>query len=185
VQPAIPGHEDRSGAPSGIAVRHGGVADIDALEPLWLELHRVHQEVDPGLAPWVDDQTSWSRRREVYHHCLASPDAFLLLAERDDRLVGYAMVAVEPGGARLWNDAWQVGERVAELETIVVVPEERDRGLGSHLLDLVDAELEGRGIGDLVIGAVPGNLAAIALYERRGFRLNWVFLSRFAARRGS
>ena len=115
----------------------------------------------------------------------ASPDAFLLLAERDDRLVAYAMVAVELDGARLWSDAWPVGERVAELETVVVVPEERDRGLGSHLLDLVDAELERRGIGDLVIGAVPGNRAAIALYERRGFTPNWVILSRFASRPGA
>ena len=48
VQSEIPEHEDRSGAPAGIAVRHGGVADIDALEPLWLELHRVHQTIDPG-----------------------------------------------------------------------------------------------------------------------------------------
>lgn len=64
----------------------------------------------------------------------------------------------------------------------MLLPEERDGGLGTYLLDLVDAELEARGIDDLVIGAVPGNRAAIALYERRGFALNWVILSRFAAR---
>jgi len=116
------------------------------------------------------------------HHCLASPDAFLLLAERDGRLLGYAMVAAEPDGARLWSDAWPVAERVAELETIVVAPAERGRGIGSHLLDVADTELARRGIGDMVIGAVPGNRGALALYERRGFRLNWVILSRFAGR---
>jgi len=175
-------HEGPPVAPAGVVVRLGGVADIDRLEPFWLELHAVHQAVDPELAPWVDDETSWARRRELYHHCLASPDAFLLLAEREGRLVAYAMVAVEPDGARLWSDAWPVAERVAELETIVVLPEERGHGIGSHLLDVADAELARRGIDDMVIGAVPGNAGALARYERRGFRLNWVILSRFASR---
>jgi ribosomal protein S18 acetylase RimI-like enzyme len=163
----------------------GGPDDIDRLEPLWLEVHAAHQDVDPGLAPWVDDQTTWSKRRELYRHCLESPDAFLLLAARDGRLIGYAMVAVEPDGDRLWSDAWEVGERVAELETLAVTASERRQGIGSHLLDLVDAELERRGIADMVIGAVPGNRDAIALYERRGFTLNWVILTRFASRRRS
>jgi ribosomal protein S18 acetylase RimI-like enzyme len=169
--------------PAGVTVTHGGPADIDRLAPLWKQLHDVHQAVDPQLGPWVDGDTSWARRRELYEHCLSSPDAFLLLASRGDRLVGYVMVAVEPDGTRLWDDSWVVGEKVAELETIVLLPEERDRGLGSYLLDVVDAELGRRGIEDMVIGAVPGNRGAIELYERRGFELNWVILSRFASRR--
>jgi ribosomal protein S18 acetylase RimI-like enzyme len=169
--------------PAGVSIRLGGDDDIERLEPLWLQLHEVHQAADPDLAPWVDPETSWGRRRELYRHCLSSPDAFLLLVERGERLIGYVMVAVEPDGARLWSDSWHVGERVAELETIVLLPEERQRGLGTYLLDVVDAELERRGIDDMVIGAVPGNRGAIELYERRGFVLNWVILSRFRSRR--
>ncbi|HMK92896.1 MAG TPA: GNAT family N-acetyltransferase [Thermoleophilia bacterium] len=175
---------DRDGAAGEVSVSLGSPADIDRLEPLWRQVHEVHQAADPELAPWIDGAASWRKRRELYAHCLASRDAFLLLAERGDRLIGYALVAVEPDGDRLWNDSWPVGERVAELETIAVVPEERGRGLGTRLLDLVDAELEARGIRDVVIGAVPGNRRAIELYERRGFRLNWVVLSRFASRSG-
>jgi ribosomal protein S18 acetylase RimI-like enzyme len=168
--------------PAGVVVTLGGPDDIKRLGPLWLQLHAAHRSVDPELAPWVDDDTSWRQRRELYGHCLSSPDAFLLLARRGERLIGYALVAVEPDGARLWNDSWVVGDRVAELETIVVLPEERARGLGTYMLDVVDAELERRGIRDLVVGAVPGNRAAIELYRRRGFQLNWVVLSRFASR---
>ena len=156
--------------------------DIELLRPFWLALHRIHQEADPELAPHVSDETSWSRRRALYEHCLESPDAFLLLVRRDGDLVGYAMVAVEPDGDVLWSDTWEVGDKVAELETMYLVPEERGRGLGGLLLDMVEAELESRGIRDLAIGAVPGNAGALRFYERRGYRPTWTIVTRFAAR---
>jgi GNAT superfamily N-acetyltransferase len=168
--------------PGGVAVDFGGRADVSLLRPLWLALHHLHQAANPELAPHVDDETSWRRRRALYEHCLSSPDAFLLLLRRDGDLIGYALVAVEPDGDILWNDTWQVGEKVAELETVFVIPEERGRGLGSLLLDVVDAELEARGIHDLAIGAVPGNTDALRLYERRGFLPSWTIVTRFAAR---
>ena len=167
--------------PAGVTVSFGTPADVERLEPLWLGLHRIHQEAGPELAPYVDGQTSW-RRRRLCEHCLAQPDSFLLLVERGALLIGYVLVVVEPDGDVLWCDTWLVGEKVAELETMYLVPEERGRGLGGILLDIVDAELERRGIADLVIGAVPGNLAALRLYERRGFKPSWVIMSRFAAR---
>ena len=104
---------------------------------------------------------------------------------RDGDLIGYALVAVEPDGDVLWSDTWQVGDKVAELETMYLLPEERGRGLGGLLLDTVEAELEERGIPDLAIGAVPGNTGALRFYERRGFRPTWTIVTRFAARETS
>jgi GNAT superfamily N-acetyltransferase len=169
--------------PDGVTVAFGDTAAIELLRPFWLALHRIHREADPDLAPHVSDETSWSRRRALYQHCLESPDAFLLLVRRDGDLIGYAMVAVEPDGDILWSDTWEVGDKVAELETIYLVPEERGRGLGGFLLDAVEAELESRGIRDLAIGAVPGNTDALRFYERRGYRRTWTIVTRFAARR--
>jgi GNAT superfamily N-acetyltransferase len=168
--------------PAGVSIEFGGPADIGRLRPFWLALHHIHQQADPELAPHVDDATSWTRRQALYEHCLESPDAFLLLVRRDGDLIGYAMVAVEPDGAVLWSDTWQVGDRVAELETMYLVPEERGRGIGGILLDTVEAELEARGIRDLAIGAVPGNTGALSFYERRGFTPTWTIVTRFAAR---
>ena len=168
--------------PGGVSIAFGGAADLELLRPFWLALHRIHQEADPELAPHVSDETSWSRRRALYEHCLESPDAFLLLVRRDGDLIGYAMVAVEPDGDVLWSDTWEVGDKVAELETMYLVPEERGRGLGGLLLDTVEAELESRGIRDLAIGAVPGNSGALRFYERRGYRQTWTIVTRFAAR---
>jgi ribosomal protein S18 acetylase RimI-like enzyme len=36
-----------------------------------------------------------------------------------------------------------------------------------------------------VLGVLPGNVDAIRLYERRGFRPTWLYLSRFAGRNGT
>jgi GNAT superfamily N-acetyltransferase len=177
-----PGIRPAAPLPAGITVEPGGRDDIGALRPFWLALHHIHQQADPELGPHVDDETSWSRRQALYQHCLQSPDAFLLLVRRDGDLIGYALVAVEPDGDVLWSDTWRVGEKVAELETLYLVPEERGRGLGTLLLDIVDAELEARGIVDLAIGAVPGNTAALRLYERRGFKPTWTIVTRFGAR---
>ena len=169
--------------PDGVTVAFGAAADIELLRPLWLALHRIHRQANPELAPHVDDETSWRRRKRLYGHCLESPDAFLLLVRRGRALIGYAMVAVEPAGDVLWSDTWKVGEKVAELETMYLVPEERGRGLGGLILDTVEAELESRGIRDLAIGAVPGNAGALRFYERRGYRPTWTIVTRFAARR--
>jgi GNAT superfamily N-acetyltransferase len=168
--------------PDGVAVAFGGAAEVALLRPLWLALHRIHRQADPELAPHVDDETSWRRRERLYEHCLESPDAFLLLLRRSEVLIGYAMVAVEPDGDVLWSDTWKVGEKVAELETMYLVPEERDHGLGGLLLDTVEAELESRGIADLAIGAVPGNTGALRFYERRGYLPTWTIVTRFALR---
>ena len=175
---------DDPGARDDVTIVLGGRDDLERLAPLWLLVHDVHQRSAPELAPWVDDETTWSRRRELYERCLSYPDSFLLLALRGERLVGYAMVTVAPDGDALWNDSWVVAEKVAELESLAVAREEQGKGIGTLLLDTAEKELARRNIHDLVIGAVPGN-PAVDFYKRRGFVPNWVILSRFASRQGN
>jgi ribosomal protein S18 acetylase RimI-like enzyme len=38
------------------------------------------------------------------------------------------------------------------------------------------------GVDDLILGALAGNADAIRLYERRGYRPTWLYLSKFADR---
>ena len=106
-----------------------------------------------------------------------SPGSFLLLARESERLVGYAIVRVTPTGPE-WTDTWVAADRMAEIETLVVAPELRGSGLGTRLLDAIDAELERQGIGEAIVGLVPGNEGARRLYERRGFRPRWLILAR-------
>jgi ribosomal protein S18 acetylase RimI-like enzyme len=166
----------------GLTITRAGAEALDRLRPLWLELHHHHQAVGgPALGPYVDDDESWTACRATYAKLLAG-EGFAFLAERGDELVGYALVAVMPSSETLLDDTWRVGERVAEIETVSVAPAERGAGIGSALLDRVDAELAAAGIEDVLIGAVVTNADAIRLYERRGFRPAWLYMTRLAGR---
>ena len=79
------------------------------------------------------------------------------------------------------DDSWALEDRYGEVWTILVTERARGRGLGSALLDEVDAELAHRGIRDLMIGVMEGNDDARRLYERRGLVPGWLQLYRLAA----
>jgi ribosomal protein S18 acetylase RimI-like enzyme len=165
-----------------VAITRAGAEALDRLQALWLELHHHHQAVGgPALGPYVDDDASWTACRATYARLLAR-DGFVVLAERGDDLVGYALVAVMPATETILDDTWRTGESIAEIETVCVAPSERGRGIGTALLDRVDEELEAAGIADVLIGAVATNTDAIRLYERRGFRPAWLYLTRLAGR---
>jgi ribosomal protein S18 acetylase RimI-like enzyme len=167
-----------SGAgPGGIAIERGGVDDVAALRELWLELHHHHAEVAPQSGEFTDDETSWRVRSSEYREWLADPRSFLLLARADDRLIGYAVIRVMEAGPELM-DSWRVPEAVAEIETMLIAAEFRGSGLGSRLLDEIDAELERQGISEVIVGLMPGNDGAQRLYERRGFQRRWLVLAR-------
>jgi ribosomal protein S18 acetylase RimI-like enzyme len=160
----------------------GSIEDLPSLEPLWVAVHRAHAAAMPELAPYVSDAETWAERRVLYASVLAKPDTVLLLARDGEELIGYALAHVEPVEDTWIADTWRTGRRVAEIESLSVLPEHRGRGIGSALMDAVDRELEALGIGDVFVGALAGNEDALRLYRRRGFRPTWLYLSRFAGR---
>jgi ribosomal protein S18 acetylase RimI-like enzyme len=165
-----------------LSIVRGSVADLDTLEPLWVGVHHVHAASMPELAPYVSDAETWAEHRPHYVELFEKPDTRLFLARLDEAVVGYALIHVEPVRETWVADTWRTGECVGELESIAVAPEHRGKGIGTALMDAVDAEFQALGIADVVIGALPGNIDAIRLYERRGFRPTWMYLSRFADR---
>jgi hypothetical protein len=96
------GYEDgalgRVAAVDEVAITRAGGEVLDRLEPLWLELHHHHQAIaGAALEPYVGDAHSWAARRGMYAGFLEAPHgSFVLLAERDAALLGYAMVAIAP-----------------------------------------------------------------------------------------
>jgi ribosomal protein S18 acetylase RimI-like enzyme len=163
-------------------ITRAGAEALDRLRPLWLELHHHHQAVGgEALGPYVDDTTSWRECRAMFEGYLAR-GGFALLAERDGELLGYAIVGIVPVAETLLPDTWETGPRVAEIESLSVAPAERGAGIGSALLERIDAELESEGVRDVLVGAVVSNVDAIRLYERRGFRPAWLYMFRLDGR---
>jgi len=164
-----------------IEIVRGSAADIPRLEPLWVAVHHVHQESMPELAPYVDDTTTWAYHRDLYAELLAEPDSLLLLVLIDGELAGYALGCVHDVETTWIPDTWETGRRIGEVESLSVAEGHRGAGVGTRLLDALEAHFDELGIEDVIIGALPGN-PAVRLYERRGYKPTWLYLSKFRGR---
>jgi GNAT superfamily N-acetyltransferase len=149
---------------SGFEIERAGAEAIEELEPLWNALREHHGPQMPMFGEVRDREGSWRKRRPHYEQLLAKPGSFALIARRDGRAVGYAIVELDHDGSTSWTV-----EKGALLETISVLPEERGTGVGGALLERVRAELEGTGAEILVLSVVAVNAGAIRFYERHGF----------------
>jgi GNAT superfamily N-acetyltransferase len=149
-----------------VAILRGGAELLDEVRPLWLALRNHHSSVAPDLGPVREDDDSWHRRREQYEGWLAAdPRAFVLLARRQGRAIGYAFVRVEAQG----SPTWQGDGDAADLETLSLLPEARGSGTGAKLVALVREEVQRQGYAALHVTAVATNHDALRFYEREGF----------------
>jgi ribosomal protein S18 acetylase RimI-like enzyme len=164
-------------------IRRGSIADLAALEPLWLSLHHHHAGAMPELGPYVDDTRSWAVRSRLYRELLARPTTVLLLVYDGAAPVGYGLAYVMTELDQAWlDDTWSTTEPVGEIETLAVLPRYRGRGLGTRLLDTLETEMAAAGVANLVLGVLSGNTAAIRLYSRHGYLPTFLYMSKLRGR---
>ena len=154
----------------GVELAFGGMELLDELEPLWLALFDHHATVRSSDVPIIERALSWPRRRALYERLLATPDAFVLLARRAGRPVGYVLAHIHADGP---DDTWPTGSRIGEIESLAVLPGDRGAGLGTLLLDVAEERLAAAGAHDLRLVVLAGNAAAQRFYERRGMTRCW------------
>ena len=63
---------------------------------------------------------------------------------------------------------WATGERVADVQTLSVLPDARGEGVGTLLMDAVEQELARGGVHELRLLVIAPNVEAIRFYEHRG-----------------
>ena len=80
---------------SGFEIERAGAEAIEELEPLWNALREHHGPQTPMFGEVRDREGSWRKRRPHYEQLLAKPGSFALIARRDGRAVGYAMVELD------------------------------------------------------------------------------------------
>jgi GNAT superfamily N-acetyltransferase len=161
-------------------VRYANQAEeLDLVAPLWDALQEHHAEVLPSLGNQVSPRSledSWPRRRAKDERWLDDSEAFFAIAEDEGEAVGYAFVTVGAGYA-----GWQTG-RLAELETLSVLPSHRGHQVGSRLLEAVWSKLGERDIDELAITTALTNVDSHRFYERHGFSQSFVI---YYGKRGS
>jgi ribosomal protein S18 acetylase RimI-like enzyme len=143
-------------------------ARLDEVEPLFKAMHEHHRAGRPSAAavrPFRSADEAWERRRAHYRELLEAGRGHLLLAEEDGRAIGYAMVS-ETGG----QTTLQTGARMAELESLSVLPDARGAGIGRTLMAAVHELVRQLGAGEVMLYVMDGNDSALRFYERYGMR---------------
>ena len=146
-----------------VDISAGSVSEIPQVRDAFLSLHEHHRRISAVMLTEPYER-AWSERVATYEQHFAAGCALLHLARIDGGCVGYAFTVLHPGS----DDTFPLGAGYAELYTLAVVPGSRGLGIGSSLLDAVDAELRDRAIPNLTVAVMCANEAAIRLYRRRG-----------------
>ena len=154
-----------------VSVRPAQDGDADALGRLGALLVAEHHDFDPQrfIAPLPD-------LAERYGSFLASrigrPDMFVLVAERDGKVVGYAFGGMEG------NDYMALRGPAGVLYDLVVDPAHRRQGVGSRLLDAALADLQRLGAPRAVLFTAEKNRVAQAMFARADFRRTMIEMTR-------
>ncbi|HTD57983.1 MAG TPA: GNAT family N-acetyltransferase [Solirubrobacteraceae bacterium] len=143
------------------------VDGMEELQPVWRSLYDHHLALTPHLSDRTQPfERAWQARQRIEAEWQArGEDLFVLAAKAQDRYVGYALVRIRSGTD--FAASWDASERLAELVILAVLPDWRGQGVGSALLDAVEARLRGLAVEDMVINVVT-NDDAMRLYRRRG-----------------
>ncbi|HEY4035236.1 MAG TPA: GNAT family N-acetyltransferase [Ktedonobacteraceae bacterium] len=147
-----------------IHIIKAGAERIADLEPFVEALH-VHYEMiaSPLLGPRRSFEQVWNICRHKYETWLSQKGSFLLFALQKDKPVGCAIIYLADGSIK-----WQTAESVAFLELLTVLPQVRNRGIGTALMDALYEELRLSGIGHLTLQVISTNTDAFRFYERFG-----------------
>lgn len=131
----------RIAMPQALAIRHATPADLESL-------------VAMEQASFSGDRLS---RRQLGYH-LGNPKAAFLLGTLEGEIAGYGLLL------------FRSGSRLARLYSLAVAASARGRGLGYALLAEAEIAARRRGCKHLQLEVRVDNAAAIALYERTGYR---------------
>jgi GNAT superfamily N-acetyltransferase len=167
----------RSDSDAAVTTEFVGPEAIPLFEPLWKQLHEHHVGMDPHGGPHRSADESWRRRRAKYDVWLHEPDAFAVLARLGGEPIGYAVVHMTPG-----SESWQTGERIAEIETMCILPQHRSRGVGDRIALAMYERVTALGIDDAAATAFVFNEDAIRFFKRYGFTETLVSLRLSRAR---
>jgi ribosomal protein S18 acetylase RimI-like enzyme len=158
-----------------MAVELATLDDLDRVVQLWVSLATEQREHGSHLTagPNRDLMREALAQHVVDHTCLvAREDA---TAESDaPSIVGFVSFDLEQDG--LDRDVTR-----GVVQNLYVVPDARNRGLGSELLDAAEDALEAAGAERIVLEAIAANEAARRFYQERGYEPHRVTYERPAA----
>jgi len=152
-----------------VTVRAAEARDLAAVSVLAGMLVRLHHEFDAlrfMLIPNVE-----AGYEHFFRSQLPDPEVVILVAERDNDIVGYAYARLEP---RDWNNLL---DACGELHDLFVSDTVRRQGVARLLVDAARERLRQKGAPRLVLHTASKNGAARRFFASVGFRETMVELT--------
>jgi ribosomal protein S18 acetylase RimI-like enzyme len=122
-------------------------------------LHKLDQACFPA-------GISYSKTTLHYFLMLASADC--VVAQEDKRIVGFVLSEENPP--------------LAHIITLDVAEKERRKGIGSALIEKLEYNLGARGVRSVLLETAQNNDAAVAFWQRHGYRIEAVLKRYYLAR---
>jgi len=152
-------------------IRKATRKDVPALGRLGAELVRLHHQLDPRRFIPASPETE-----RGYGSFLATQlddeDAFVIVAEEQGSVIGYAYAGVEG------YDYMSLRGPAGVLHDIVVDPSHRGQGVGRTLLDAALEMLKARDVPRVVLSTAQQNVAAQRLFASAGFRATMIEMTK-------
>ena len=156
---------------TSFVIRRAVAADAPALGRLGGMLMRAHHAFDPQrfLAPGDDPEGgyAWFLRTQ-----LAEDDVVVLVAERENVVIGYVFAGLEPLSWKELRDA------CGFIHDVAVDEAGRRAGVATALIDAAIEWLRARGAPRVVLWTAERNPAAQRLFEKLGFRRTMIEMTR-------
>lgn len=134
--------------------------DIDSILDLWGELAAFHADLDPAFTP----AAGW---RPAYAGYLATildrPDARILVARRDERIIGYGVARIT------FLPPFFAERRRGFIQDVFTEEGYRRRGVAGRLVAELLAWLRAETVTTVELTVAINNADAIRLWERLGF----------------
>lgn len=138
-----------------IEVRAARPAELEAVAALrWRWVAERDTLPGSGREAFVREFAAWARENAATHRCL--------VLVRDDRVLGMAFLAITP---RVPTPS-ALSRAAGDVQSVYVVPEARDGGLGGLLIEGVLRLAAELGLERVTVHSSP---RAVPAYERRGF----------------
>jgi GNAT superfamily N-acetyltransferase len=145
-----------------INIRPASKSDMVALGRLGAALMRQHHASDPRRFILTDRPEDGYGRFLVSQ--LANPDRLVLVAERENEILGYVFADIEPTS---WRD---LRGPCGFIHDVYVHENARRQGIGLGLLRAAIAWAHSRGKEQVVLWSKSGNDDAQRLFAKLGFR---------------
>jgi len=139
-------------------------AESGTVVDLWVELAAGQRQHGSHL-------TAEENRTQIRESIVRAISADRLLVAREDDIVGFVMFSTE-------RTRYEQDVSRGIVENLYVVPDSRERGVGSALLDAAEQRLRTRGVDRITLEAMARNERARRFYRERGYNPHRVELEK-------